>query len=411
MISFQTPGLLDLRVITTMGINVKPNTDSPIGYFGTGLKYAIAVILRERGEIKISIGEKVRVTFRVERETVRGKDFDIPYMLVSGDGTPLPPIQLPFTLEFGKNWTLKHAYRELYSNTVDEQGSIWPQERPYGDDFTIISVYLPEFDLIHAERHEFILDTPNREMIFSNHRAQAFLGQSRNIFYRGFAAYTLDKPSLYTYNILETSQLSEDRTFATSWCVRAAIAELIAQEAPLELIPPFIAGKEAFEADLSYSYTSPSAGFIKATINTYKTSHTSDINMSAITECRRVDTAAGTLHYAEIPMTDEQKTRLDLAIDWLTSIGFAIRDYPIILSNEVGDNIIALAYRGKCYLTSRAFESDDLLRNSLLEEYVHLSTSYDDFTRDIQNVLFGQIIRLGGQVLELRKEIRDKETL
>jgi hypothetical protein len=43
---YSNPGALDLRALTIMGMNAKPNTDSPIGYFGTGLKYAVAIALR-----------------------------------------------------------------------------------------------------------------------------------------------------------------------------------------------------------------------------------------------------------------------------------------------------------------------------------------------------------------------------
>ena len=34
----RTPGLLDPQAITVMGLSAKPNSTSPIGQFGTGLK-------------------------------------------------------------------------------------------------------------------------------------------------------------------------------------------------------------------------------------------------------------------------------------------------------------------------------------------------------------------------------------
>lgn len=61
-IYFSNRGLIDLDVIRTMGVNVKEN-DNPIGHFGTGLKFAIATLLRTghkvdlyRGDEKISFG-------------------------------------------------------------------------------------------------------------------------------------------------------------------------------------------------------------------------------------------------------------------------------------------------------------------------------------------------------------------
>ena len=52
MIIFQNKGLIDVHAISIMGVSVKE--DNSIGFFGTGLKYAIAVLLREG--IKIPSG-------------------------------------------------------------------------------------------------------------------------------------------------------------------------------------------------------------------------------------------------------------------------------------------------------------------------------------------------------------------
>ena len=51
-----TPGLIDLRAFTTFGVNSKPNSKNPIGYFGTGLKYAVAVLARHKCPVTVWIG-------------------------------------------------------------------------------------------------------------------------------------------------------------------------------------------------------------------------------------------------------------------------------------------------------------------------------------------------------------------
>ena len=53
---FENPGVLDERTLFTMGINVKENPDA-IGTFGTGLKYALSIILRMGGRIIIQPGD------------------------------------------------------------------------------------------------------------------------------------------------------------------------------------------------------------------------------------------------------------------------------------------------------------------------------------------------------------------
>jgi hypothetical protein len=54
---FETPGLIDLRAFTVMGFNAKPATENPIGYFGTGLKYAISVLCRLGTKPVVWIGQ------------------------------------------------------------------------------------------------------------------------------------------------------------------------------------------------------------------------------------------------------------------------------------------------------------------------------------------------------------------
>jgi hypothetical protein len=43
MLFFCTPGLIDLEAVFTFGVHAK-ETENPIGYFGTGLKYAIVTL-------------------------------------------------------------------------------------------------------------------------------------------------------------------------------------------------------------------------------------------------------------------------------------------------------------------------------------------------------------------------------
>ncbi|CAM6031606.1 unnamed protein product [Sphagnum compactum] len=72
-IIFTNPGEIDVRAIVTFGVSAK-ETDNPIGYFGTGLKYAIAVLLRNSQEITIYSGTECYV-FNTKTITVRGKEW------------------------------------------------------------------------------------------------------------------------------------------------------------------------------------------------------------------------------------------------------------------------------------------------------------------------------------------------
>ena len=93
MISFQNLGLIDIRGITTFGVCVK-ETKTPIGYFGTGLKYAIAIALRHGCKVSMWSGNTEH-KFKVKKRKMRGQPIEVVFM---------GKIELPFTVELGKNW-------------------------------------------------------------------------------------------------------------------------------------------------------------------------------------------------------------------------------------------------------------------------------------------------------------------
>ena len=167
MILFTNPGELDLRLVSTFGINVKPNTTNPVGYFGTGLKYALAVLAREGCDVVIHIGEK-RYHLEAKSDSVRGKNVEFLY-LAPGQVEEYA-IPLPYTSDLGRNWKLWMAYRELYYNCLDEGGEAY---LAYDGIEEVISqtgftqILVEGLDEVHASRDEFLLlskplySTPN----------------------------------------------------------------------------------------------------------------------------------------------------------------------------------------------------------------------------------------------------------
>lgn len=143
MIIFSNPGLIDIRALTTLGINAKENP-SAIGYFGSGAKYAIACILRWGGSITIYRGTERYSFTTVEHET-RGKKFSI--VCMNGN-------ELGFVTDYGKNWQPWQVYRELWTNAMDEAGAVTEISTddliPGMEDFTTVVVDCDEITKAHA---------------------------------------------------------------------------------------------------------------------------------------------------------------------------------------------------------------------------------------------------------------------
>lgn len=238
---FETPGLIDMRAFTVMGAHAKPNTDAPIGYFGTGLKYALATIIREGGEVVVFVGRD-RFRFSKAQSTFRGMPLETVKMTRLKDGNVREiSYELPFTTAMGKNWKVWMAYRELASNTFDEGGRIYTDEEAgtfagwYGDvgwlngneDRTMIVVILDAFANAHEDRGDVFLEGALR----AGKGIQVLPGESDKLWWRGMRVLDLPKPSLFTYNLLDPIELTEDRTLKYESEARRMIAKWVVGEA------------------------------------------------------------------------------------------------------------------------------------------------------------------------------------
>lgn len=280
---FKTDTVLDLRAITTFGVNSKPNSANPIGYFGTGLKYAIAVLLRHKQEVVFHIGRKT-YTFFTKEEEFRNKSFPFVYMRQErsyNTGFIAKTMRLPFTLELGKNWEPWMAFRELYSNTIDEHGQVYGNNLDdVGQDMIdmIAFQYTPEAkttkivvtgDEFYSEwcaKDQHFLPGGERK-VFDDGDVQVFDQPTKYLYYRGMRVFDLDRKARFTYNILKPMQLTEDRTLKDRFWADHAIATYMATEAPESfVVEAFKADERSYEARLEYQYVAnePSENFVSA---------------------------------------------------------------------------------------------------------------------------------------------------
>lgn len=203
-------GLLNVDDALIFGASVK-ESDSPIGMFGTGLKYAIAVILRYDQEITIYSGTQ-KHHFTKQKHSIRGKEFDVVYR--NGE-------KLDFTTELGKNWELWAAYRELYCNALDEEDGqaeeyLGEGGEPYiSDNITGILVRGKEFLDIHNRRNEYFLfdRTP---LTYCPEMVEIYWGKIKKLYFRGVQVSSNFGSCCYTYNILANIELTEDNTIHLS---------------------------------------------------------------------------------------------------------------------------------------------------------------------------------------------------
>lgn len=270
-ILFETPGLIDPRAFTTMGLSAKPNSTNPIGWFGTGLKYALAVLVRLGAEPVVLIGRD-RYSFRKEAGEFRGVAYDgIKMRLDRFTLTRGRTTELPFTTAYGRNWKPWMAFRELESNTRDEGGSTSAIDVPAREvvgveGATRIAVDLPAFVEAWQDRDTFFLKGAVRE----GSGIQIVDGSTKNLYWRGLRVLEVGKPCLMTYNFLDHLELTEDRTlYLGDYFAKKALGDWIVKCEDEATISRLVtAGDDFWESDVKPNdHVAPSAAFHRVMMN------------------------------------------------------------------------------------------------------------------------------------------------
>lgn len=252
---FKTPTLLDIRAITTFGLHAKPNTPNPIGYFGTGLKMAIAVLVRNNIPIRLWIGNR-----EYEFYTYNGKFRDVDTQFIRmRERTGIKKwfhTDLGFTTQTAKDWEVWMAYRELESNTRDEEGMTYimssGEEAPYPSGYTTTIAVGPSDKFVEAAEGKEGVFLPNglRGDVADQPDFQVIDKPSSYLYYRGMRVMKLEQPSLMTYNILKKQELTEDRTLKDQWWMPYQLVRWLGANQDLKLVNRFM---DATDKNWEYS--------------------------------------------------------------------------------------------------------------------------------------------------------------
>ena len=382
-VSFQNKGLIDPVAIKTFGVSAK-DCDDPIGFFGTGLKYAIAILLRNKCEITIMRGLE-EITFSTITQTVRGQDFEVVCM----NGEPMG-----FTLELGKTWEMWQAFRELYCNTLDEHGetfgnAVFPQE-----DWTTIIVHGAAFYDEYVRKDRIIL------MGKPQYQAGAVEIHDKPhgaIHYQGVRVGDFERPPIMTYNIIGHLKLTEDRTVAEMAQVNSAIRIAVLKSTDKAFIKKFVtAPKDSYEAtvDLNW-FESPGDTFMEVMeeIPFNKIENGSLlIFFNKHRESRKVPQPA--------QLTDIEKEQLERAVDFSILLDFPVDKFPIHVTDDLSDSTLGMALHGEIYVARRTFMmGTKMVAATLIEEYLHIEKGFNDCTYPMQNFLFEKLVSLGEQLI------------
>lgn len=273
-----TPGLIPIEAFTVMGLSAKPSSTNPIGRFGTGLKYAIAVLVRMDIKVTLFIGLEEYIFYKVPAK-FRGQDYhSIRMKKRKGPFARWTYHTLPFTTQYGRDWVLWQVFRELEANTRDEQGSsyLWNDSAPAqplaGRTLFVIegSAYIDAF----LERDKIFLPD-GASVRTDSENIQVLNRPSKHIYFRGMRVMDLKHEAMFTYNFLQDIDLTEDRTVKHPFMVEALIVGYMQESNDRAFIQAAVAKpkQDSFERHVShataytgtyYSTPKPSSTYVAA---------------------------------------------------------------------------------------------------------------------------------------------------
>lgn len=395
---FENEGEIDARLIKTFGANVKENSNA-IGFFGTGLKYAIAILTRENCRLEINSGTHTH-TFGTECATIRGADFEF----VTMDGEPMG-----FTTEVGKNWEMWMAYRELFCNCQDEGGRIYDVDTEEGDLLpvpqegkTIVVVDGREFIHVRSEHDKHFLSVKGNPV--SSRNVDIYPGEdSHTLFYQGVAVGNLPRDVLgvNTYNFTRNLSLTEDRTYSHEGSVCRDVSCAVLGLTDRGLIRSILTAPEAtFERSLDFNLIGAIATeqFLDVTKEQMEI-NICGVNHSAVKLYERIKQERAKPAVFE---PDEIETKiLGRAMSFCESLGYEIT-HSVVLADNLGKGVLGLAKMdtNEIYIARKTLERGiKQVVITLIEEQIHLEYGHADCTREMQEHLLHKMVSLGERAI------------
>jgi hypothetical protein len=412
-----------------MGVSVK-ETNEPIGFFGTGLKYAIAVCMRLGASIEIdSDGE--HITFHAKSENIRNKEFQVIYAYMRNPqrSAGMDEQRMPMTIDYGKTWEPWMALRELHSNTLDENGDMWEEiedirmpHRPRDQHGTYITVTCEsgsDLETAWIDRHGTWLLNPRRRPVWENDNLQVYMQPSSALYYRGIRVSQKGFESAVTYNILKRKTLTEDRTidmFDFYYFMADDIIKIETRDLAIRILLAS-ANDKMIESKfhLNNACIEGSDAMREELIRLYRV----DPNMISTT-ARDAATRYIRQHhfdemYVAVPLTSEQQKRHDQCVTLLDAHGFQLSKYRVRWC-KLSDRTLGMADANTNTILLNIMLMDhekwhEQICITMMEEYIHLEHEVDDATRTFQDkvlallydIMMKRPARAGGMLAGLAK--------
>ena len=387
MLYFSNPGEIDIRGAMIAGLSAKEST-SAIGFFGTGLKYAIASVLRWGGEITIYSGEDA-YEFSKSPINFRGTDFEQIVMRPRGSAACQ---ELGFTTEYGKKWEPWQVFRELYANALDEGGEVrmnFVQPQP---GYTVIEIAnCKVLEEVYRDRDEIILPQ-TIHYTECNSIASTVMLDTKYVYYKSVRV-SYDNCTLL-WNFHKDLDLTEDRTLSNIYEAYSIAGSAMTKWINEELITRvFTAEKGTFESNIDFpAYRTYTPEFLGIACRLYKQNPNAHKRLKQLIAKHKPELVEPT----PIELSPMRQRMLKRSMELCARMNVTPSNHTICVA-ELGKDVLGQynPTTGKIYLSPVVFDQGTKqVVSTLFEELIHAETGRKDCTYEMQTFLFNLIASL-----------------
>lgn len=383
---FTSPVLIDLDLICITGASVK--SENSIGRFGSGIKYAFAQLLRTGHEITIYRGLEEHKVRKVPT-TLRGKEFDVIHV---GDRS------MNIATSMGPDWIEWMSLRELYSNMLDEGGEFFTAldrknlPQPKEDTTLIVVEGIPFHNQCVQVDGVFLKGEAD---LFKGAHCEAFNKPSNWVFYRGIRAMKLQRPAMFTYNVLRGLDLTEDRTIKHEWMAKSIMGDEFKRFAPKEAAVKALCSRDSGYLEETFNWagssTTPSPQFMEALRENFRRKVMSDTGLKAAYSLLKPEETRRRFN-----LDDRAETRVKNVLSFLElKFNVELSKDDIEFVDSLGEGILGTVRDGKIFVAKEAVERGfQDLAITILEEWLHKTKGFSDGSREMQDYLFAQLINV-----------------
>lgn len=415
-IKIQNDGEIDINGLHLMGISTKREEDK-IGFFGSGNKYAIALLLREKIPFKIFSGKK-KIEVTSQPVMFRGQLFD--QILINGEKTSL-------TTAMGPDWETWFAVREIYCNAQDEGGAkieVCQKITPSKDKTTVFIALTKKLSAFFHDINRYILVSQSPKMTVNTEYGKVDIhnGGDEFICYRkGIRIYPENsRKCLYNYNF-SNIDINESRVYKYEHQIKEQIASALTNCDDREIILNYLRNwKGNFEEYLHWekegNYVTDSfsqewhkvldrkrvypesiatiSGDFEGKANSFIVPDNLATKIhDEIKTCEVVGKKSEKSFEVAEP-TDDQKNKIDQSLKELKNIGYNITS-KIVVAKPYMDDVVAWYEKDNdtIYLSQKFLTTIPYIKNTILEEHFH-SLGHVDGNREFVTFLIDEIIRI-----------------